>query len=48
MRPEAYLRQLTLDGACERYPTGVPPPVRARLIEHELAALIELSYEAYF
>jgi len=43
----AYLRELTWAGARERYPEGVPEKVRETL-EHELALIEELRYEAYF
>ena len=46
-RPLEYLTRLTWEGANERYPDGVPDKVR-RLIEHELALIAELNYEAYF
>jgi len=42
-----YLAQLTWQGAEEHYPAGVPDKIR-RLIEHELALIAELRYEAYF
>jgi error-prone DNA polymerase len=45
--PLAYLTRLTWAGAAERYPHGVPPKVRS-LVEHELALIAELRYEAYF
>lgn len=45
--PLEFLRELTWEGAAHRYPQGVPPKVR-RLIEHELALIEELHYEAYF
>lgn len=45
--PIAYLTRLTLAGAQERYPEGVPPKVE-RLIEHELRIIEELNYPAYF
>jgi error-prone DNA polymerase len=45
--PLEYLRQLTWEGARRRYPRGVPERVR-RLLEHELALIAELRYEAYF
>src|SRR4030095_14046042 len=34
-------------GARKRYPNGIPPKVR-ELLEHELALIEELKYEAYF
>ncbi len=45
--PASWLRQLTEQGAVTRFPAGVPPAVRATL-EHELALIGELRYEAYF
>ncbi len=45
--PLAYLAKLTWQGAAGRYPEGVPDKVRG-LIEHELALIGELRYEAYF
>ncbi|HEY1378250.1 MAG TPA: error-prone DNA polymerase [Gemmataceae bacterium] len=42
-----YLAELTWRGATERYPAGVPEKVR-RLVEHELALIRDLRYEAYF
>ncbi|MEI7537897.1 MAG: error-prone DNA polymerase, partial [Comamonadaceae bacterium] len=45
--PAQTLRQLTLEGAARRYPTGVPESVRQQ-IEHELALITELKYEMYF
>lgn len=45
--PQSWLRELTEQGARERYPEGVPPPVRA-MLEHELALIAQLQYEPYF
>jgi error-prone DNA polymerase len=45
--PAAYLRELTWEGAAQRYPQGIPPKVQ-QLIEHELALIAELKYEPYF
>lgn len=45
--PQSWLRELTEQGAQERYPEGVPPPVRA-MLEHELALIAQLQYEPYF
>ena len=45
--PLEYLTRLTWSGARDRYPEGVPEKVRS-LIEHELALIGELRYEAYF
>jgi error-prone DNA polymerase len=47
LTPFAYLTELTWAGARRRYPTGIPDKVRG-LIEHELALIAELRYEAYF
>lgn len=45
--PIQYLRQLTWQGAEQRYPHGLPAKVR-RLLEHELNLIEELRYEPYF
>ena len=45
--PISYLTRLTLAGAGDRYPDGVPAKVR-QLIEHELAIIDDLNYPAYF
>lgn len=45
--PLEYLRRLTWEGARDRYPAGIPAKVR-QLLEHELALIAELRYEAYF
>ncbi len=45
--PTSWLRQLTEDGALGRYPLGLPPAVR-KMLEHELALIAQLQYEAYF
>ena len=45
--PMEYLIELTWQGAAGRYPQGIPDRVR-RLLEHELALIDELRYEAYF
>jgi error-prone DNA polymerase len=45
--PDQYLAQLTWEGAARHYPGGVPEKVR-KLIEHELALIRELRYEAFF
>ncbi|TAL93306.1 MAG: error-prone DNA polymerase [Rhodanobacter sp.] len=42
-----WLRELTEQGLCWRWPDGVPEKVRAQ-IEHELVLIGELQYEAYF
>jgi error-prone DNA polymerase len=45
--PDSWLRRLAYDGAAVRYPDGLPDSVRAQ-IEHELALIADLQYEAYF
>ncbi|MBM3339411.1 MAG: DNA polymerase III subunit alpha, partial [Betaproteobacteria bacterium] len=45
--PHSYLSMLCEHGITQRYPMGVPPSVRKQ-IEHELALIEELRYEAYF
>jgi error-prone DNA polymerase len=45
--PMAHLRALTMAGADERFPSGVPPQVRAQ-IEHELRIIEDLRYAPYF
>ncbi len=45
--PAAYLRRLTHESGALRYPHGMPDKVRA-IIEHELAIISDLHYEAYF
>lgn len=45
--PIAFLRELTWQGARQRYPGGVPAKVQG-LLEHELSLIAELRYEAYF
>ncbi len=45
--PREYLTRMTWKGAGQRYLQGIPPKVR-ELIEHELALIGELHYEAYF
>jgi error-prone DNA polymerase len=47
MTPFEYLTQLTWQGAREKYPAGISEKIRT-LIEHELALIAELNYEAYF
>jgi error-prone DNA polymerase len=42
-----HLAHLAWKGACKRYPDGIPEKVRS-LVEHELALVAELGYEAYF
>ncbi|MCA9249160.1 MAG: error-prone DNA polymerase, partial [Planctomycetales bacterium] len=43
----SYLRRLTWQGSQQRYPQGIPDSVR-KLVEHELALIEDLHYEAYF
>ncbi len=47
MTPFEYLQHLAWKGAHKRYPGGIPDKVR-QLVEHELALIQELQYEAYF
>ena len=47
LTPHTYLRRLTEQGIRRRWPGGCPGQVRAQ-IEHELALIAELEYEAYF
>lgn len=43
----AWLRRLSVQGMIRRWPDGAPDRVR-RLVDHELALIAELGYEAYF
>ena len=45
--PTAYLRQLTEEGMRRRWPEKIPKKVRKQ-VDHELALIEELGYEAYF
>jgi error-prone DNA polymerase len=45
--PAGYLAETVWRGAGKRYPGGIPEKVRG-LLEHELALVAELGYEAYF
>jgi len=45
--PASFLRLEAERGLLRRYPAGVPDSVRER-IEHELALIAEMAYEAYF
>ena len=45
--PQEHLAHVAWTGAAKRYPDGIPDAVR-RLVEHELALIAELGYEAYF
>ena len=47
LTPSEYLRQLTLAGAAERWPDGIPPET-LELVEAELALIAELRFEYYF
>ncbi len=47
LTPLEHLTRLTRAGARQRYPGGVPDKV-TRLVDHELALIDELHYEAYF
>lgn len=47
MDSDAWLRELTFEGAAERYPDGIPPAVRQQL-EKELELIHELDYGGYF
>jgi error-prone DNA polymerase len=47
LTPCQYLQQLAWKGARKRYPSGIPDKVRS-LLEHELALIQDLHYEAYF
>ena len=42
-----WLRQMTFDGARDRYPEGIPADVR-RQLNRELALVGELEYDGYF
>ncbi len=45
--PAQTLRHHCNEGACERYPQGVPPKVQQQL-EHELTLIADMRYEMYF
>ncbi|MDM0050452.1 error-prone DNA polymerase [Variovorax sp. J22R115] len=45
--PPSYLRKLAYAGAQKRFPSKLPDKVRGQ-IEHELAVIRQLDYEAYF
>ncbi|MEW4564485.1 error-prone DNA polymerase [Bremerella sp. JC770] len=47
LTPIEYLRQLTWQGAAQRYPEGVSQKIR-KLLEHELRLIEDLQYEPYF
>ncbi len=46
-RATSYLRELTLEGAKERYGDPVPPEVRSR-IDYELRVIADMGFAAYF
>ena len=45
--PSTWLRRLTEEGMRQRWPQGAPAKV-TQLVEHELALIADLQYEAYF
>ncbi|GJM24627.1 MAG: error-prone DNA polymerase 2 [Phycisphaerae bacterium] len=47
MKPMVYLKQLTWEGAHQRYPESVPVKV-CKQLEHEFALIEELEYARYF
>ncbi len=47
LTPHAYLCRLTRQGMRRRWPQGCPEKVEVQ-IEHELALIAELNYQAYF
>lgn len=47
LTPFEYLKQLTWQGAQERYPQGIPDKV-VRQIHHELKLIRQMKYETYF
>jgi error-prone DNA polymerase len=47
LSPQEHLEQLTLSGAAQRYPEGVPDKVAAQLT-HELALIAKLDFARYF
>ncbi|GHA21832.1 error-prone DNA polymerase [Arenicella chitinivorans] len=47
MTPSAHLRELTYQGAEQRWPDGIPQKA-AKIIEYELGVIQELKYEYYF
>lgn len=46
-QPHAYLRQLTVSGAEQRWPEGIPESV-LNTLEKELSLIHEMGYEYYF
>ena len=47
MTPVEHLKRLAWEGACQRWPGGVPQRV-IELLKHEMELIEELRYEAYF
>jgi error-prone DNA polymerase len=47
LTPGEYLKQLTLAGAAERWPDGIPNDTRA-LVEEELNLIAQMKFEYYF
>jgi error-prone DNA polymerase len=47
MTPQSRLAQLAWQGAAEKFPSGIPDKIRAR-IEHELALIEQLDFARYF
>ena len=45
--PTSWLRELTREGACWRWPSGIPDTVETQMT-HELELIAELGYEAFF
>lgn len=45
--PGVYLRQLTLKGAAQRWPEGIPDKV-LKQVNYELSIIAELQYDYYF
>ena len=47
LTPTQTLRRLTYEGAAQRYPHGIPPPIVA-FVEKELTLIAECGYEMFF
>jgi error-prone DNA polymerase len=45
--PQEALERLTEEGACRRFPAGVPEKIRA-ILDHELKLIARLRFAAYF
>ena len=45
--PIEYLKELSIEGAKQKYPKGIPQQVK-KLIEHEISLVKELGYAQYF